>query len=168
MNDFDWSKTRIHHFPPIKIIHARCERASNGIRPSFVIIPVYFAGYGHSTPMTIGGKLFCMLYALAGIPLGLVMFQVCTHFTLFQTQTVYSSRSANVSTRLRQKCYACWNAALVCIRSSRIWIWYWRRAGADRCWWLPERMPFIDSKAGIISTHSIMCFRRSRLLVGGG
>ncbi|KAH7704789.1 Protein SUP-9 [Aphelenchoides avenae] len=32
-------------------------------------------GYGHSTPMTIGGKMFCMFYALAGIPLGLVMFQ---------------------------------------------------------------------------------------------
>lgn len=32
-------------------------------------------GYGHSCPMTIGGKIFCMFYALAGIPLGLVMFQ---------------------------------------------------------------------------------------------
>ncbi|KAI6184468.1 hypothetical protein M3Y97_00599500 [Aphelenchoides bicaudatus] len=32
-------------------------------------------GYGHSTPSTIGGKCFCILYALAGIPLGLVMFQ---------------------------------------------------------------------------------------------
>jgi potassium channel subfamily K protein 9 len=32
-------------------------------------------GYGHSTPMTVGGKMFCMFYALAGIPLGLVMFQ---------------------------------------------------------------------------------------------
>lgn len=25
--------------------------------------------------MTVGGKMFCMFYALAGIPLGLVMFQ---------------------------------------------------------------------------------------------
>ncbi|GAB6019418.1 hypothetical protein CHUAL_000999 [Chamberlinius hualienensis] len=32
-------------------------------------------GYGHSTPMTMGGKAFCMIYALIGIPLGLVMFQ---------------------------------------------------------------------------------------------
>lgn len=32
-------------------------------------------GYGHSTPATYGGKTFCMFYALAGIPLGLVMFQ---------------------------------------------------------------------------------------------
>lgn len=32
-------------------------------------------GYGHSTPVTIGGKAFCMGYAMVGIPLGLVMFQ---------------------------------------------------------------------------------------------
>ncbi|XP_035222465.1 two pore potassium channel protein sup-9-like isoform X2 [Stegodyphus dumicola] len=35
----------------------------------------HFQGYGHSTPATWGGKTFCMFYALAGIPLGLVMFQ---------------------------------------------------------------------------------------------
>ncbi|XP_046806369.1 two pore potassium channel protein sup-9 isoform X3 [Lucilia cuprina] len=32
-------------------------------------------GYGHSTPSTVGGKLFTMCYAIVGIPLGLVMFQ---------------------------------------------------------------------------------------------
>ncbi|KAL3892052.1 hypothetical protein ACJMK2_004292 [Sinanodonta woodiana] len=31
--------------------------------------------YGHSTPQTVGGKIFCMFYALAGIPLCIVMFQ---------------------------------------------------------------------------------------------
>nr|XP_054761074.1 potassium channel subfamily K member 9-like [Lytechinus pictus] len=31
--------------------------------------------YGHSAPLTIGGKIFCMIYALVGIPLNLVMFQ---------------------------------------------------------------------------------------------
>ena len=34
-----------------------------------------FSGYGHSTPHTVGGKIFCMFYALAGIPLTIVMFQ---------------------------------------------------------------------------------------------
>lgn len=32
-------------------------------------------GYGHSTPATMAGRSFCMVYALIGIPLGLVMFQ---------------------------------------------------------------------------------------------
>ena len=36
---------------------------------------MYVVGYGHSTPKTDGGKIFCMFYALAGIPLNLVMFQ---------------------------------------------------------------------------------------------
>lgn len=35
----------------------------------------FLQGYGHSTPVTIGGKAFCMAYAMVGIPLGLVMFQ---------------------------------------------------------------------------------------------
>lgn len=37
--------------------------------------PIKFQGYGHSTPVTIGGKAFCMAYAMVGIPLGLIMFQ---------------------------------------------------------------------------------------------
>lgn len=33
------------------------------------------AGYGHAAPSTDSGKVFCMFYALLGIPLTLVMFQ---------------------------------------------------------------------------------------------
>lgn len=36
---------------------------------------LFCIGYGHSTPATIGGKLFTMFYAIVGIPLGLIMFQ---------------------------------------------------------------------------------------------
>lgn len=32
-------------------------------------------GYGHSAPETMAGRLFCILFALAGIPMGLIMFQ---------------------------------------------------------------------------------------------
>ena len=39
------------------------------------VLYIFFTGYGHSTPVTVWGKAFCMIYAMVGIPLGLVMFQ---------------------------------------------------------------------------------------------
>ncbi|XP_019880073.1 potassium channel subfamily K member 9 [Aethina tumida] len=41
----------------------------------FATVVLAMIGYGHSTPVTAGGKAFCMGYATVGIPLGLVMFQ---------------------------------------------------------------------------------------------
>lgn len=41
----------------------------------FATVVLAMIGYGHSTPNTAGGKAFCMIYAMVGIPLGLVMFQ---------------------------------------------------------------------------------------------
>ncbi|CRL03798.1 CLUMA_CG016313, isoform A [Clunio marinus] len=41
----------------------------------YVLTVLTTIGYGHSTPSTVGGKLFTMFYAMVGIPLGLVMFQ---------------------------------------------------------------------------------------------
>lgn len=41
----------------------------------FSLVVVAMIGYGHSTPRTVGGKLFCMSYALVGIPLCMIMFQ---------------------------------------------------------------------------------------------
>lgn len=41
----------------------------------FSLVVVAAIGYGHSTPKTAGGKIFCMGYALAGIPLCIIMFQ---------------------------------------------------------------------------------------------
>jgi potassium channel subfamily K member 9 len=41
----------------------------------FATVVLAMIGYGHSTPNTNAGKLFCMIYAMVGIPLGLVMFQ---------------------------------------------------------------------------------------------
>jgi Ion channel len=61
-------------------------------------------GYGHSTPNTNAGKAFCMIYAMVGIPLGLVMFQVNSKnikhnllLTSFHIQTTsISSQLVNV------------------------------------------------------------------------
>ncbi|XP_057679660.1 potassium channel subfamily K member 3a [Corythoichthys intestinalis] len=41
----------------------------------FAITVITTIGYGHAAPSTDGGKMFCMIYALLGIPLTLVMFQ---------------------------------------------------------------------------------------------
>lgn len=41
----------------------------------FALTVITTIGYGHSTPQTDGGKIFCMIYALVGIPLCIVMFQ---------------------------------------------------------------------------------------------
>jgi potassium channel subfamily K member 9 len=42
----------------------------------FSLTVITTIGYGHSTPHTAMGKAFCMIYAIFGIPLCLVMFQV--------------------------------------------------------------------------------------------
>ncbi|XP_021946174.1 two pore potassium channel protein sup-9 [Folsomia candida] len=41
----------------------------------FATVVLAMIGYGHSTPSTVAGRAFCMLYAAIGIPLGIVMFQ---------------------------------------------------------------------------------------------
>ncbi|KAM9779285.1 potassium channel subfamily K member 3a [Syngnathus typhle] len=41
----------------------------------FAITVITTIGYGHAAPSTDEGKAFCMIYALLGIPLTLVMFQ---------------------------------------------------------------------------------------------
>lgn len=41
----------------------------------FATVVLAMIGYGHSTPVTVSGKAFCMAYAIVGIPLGLIMFQ---------------------------------------------------------------------------------------------
>uniref|UniRef100_UPI00358FBBE9 potassium channel subfamily K member 9-like n=1 Tax=Myxine glutinosa TaxID=7769 RepID=UPI00358FBBE9 len=41
----------------------------------FAITVVTTIGYGHSVPRTVAGKAFCIVYAVLGIPLTLVMYQ---------------------------------------------------------------------------------------------
>ncbi|ELW66764.1 Potassium channel subfamily K member 15 [Tupaia chinensis] len=42
---------------------------------AFIVLHVVLRGYGHAAPGTDSGKVFCMFYALLGIPLTLVTFQ---------------------------------------------------------------------------------------------
>ncbi|XP_065671248.1 potassium channel subfamily K member 9 [Hydra vulgaris] len=41
----------------------------------FTSVTITTIGYGHSVPQTVSGQIFCMLYAIIGIPLNLTMFQ---------------------------------------------------------------------------------------------
>ncbi|CAI4232629.1 unnamed protein product [Auanema sp. JU1783] len=41
----------------------------------FAVVVITTVGYGNSAPETAAGKIFCMFFALAGIPMGLIMFQ---------------------------------------------------------------------------------------------
>ena len=41
----------------------------------FCLVTVTLIGYGHSTPKTMAGKVFCIGYTFVGIPISLIMFQ---------------------------------------------------------------------------------------------
>ena len=41
----------------------------------YALVVLTLIGYGHSTPATTLGKAFTMAYAMAGIPMAMVMFQ---------------------------------------------------------------------------------------------
>lgn len=53
----------------------------------------FFLGYGHSTPKTDGGKMFTMIYAIIGIPIGLVMFNsIGERFNYFSSTVINKVR----------------------------------------------------------------------------
>ncbi|KAL8619409.1 hypothetical protein ACOMHN_057051 [Nucella lapillus] len=70
----------------------------------FALTVVTTIGYGHSTPQTYGGKIFCMFYAISGIPLCIVMFQsvgerlnTFVTFLLRQIKKVFKLHNTEVS-----------------------------------------------------------------------
>ncbi|KAM9798576.1 potassium channel subfamily K member 3a [Neosynchiropus ocellatus] len=70
----------------------------------FAITVITTIGYGHAAPSTHEGKWFCMLYALLGIPLTLVMFQsvgerinTCVRYLLHRLKKCLGMRRTEVS-----------------------------------------------------------------------
>ncbi|XP_023652406.1 potassium channel subfamily K member 15-like [Paramormyrops kingsleyae] len=70
----------------------------------FAITVITTIGYGHAAPGTDAGKVFCMFYAVLGIPLTLVMFQslgermnTVMRFLLRRLKACLGLRNTNVS-----------------------------------------------------------------------
>ncbi|KAK3578898.1 hypothetical protein CHS0354_035518 [Potamilus streckersoni] len=70
----------------------------------FSLTLVTAIGYGHSTPQTVGGKVVCMFYSLAGIPLCIIMFQsvgerlnVFVTYVMKQIKKCFRLKKAEVS-----------------------------------------------------------------------
>ena len=82
------------------------------------IFNVFLPGFGYSTPKTVGGKVFCMFYALVGIPLNLIMFQsigerlnIFVTFVLKHFKKCFRFKSSEVSQT---------NLIFVCVNMSSI------------------------------------------------
>ncbi|XP_057682767.1 potassium channel subfamily K member 15 [Corythoichthys intestinalis] len=70
----------------------------------FAITVITTIGYGHAAPGTDAGKVFCMFYAVLGIPLTLVMFQslgermnTFVHYLLYKTKQCIGLQLTEVS-----------------------------------------------------------------------
>ena len=76
----------------------------------FCTVVVTTVGYGHSTPATVPGRIFCMGFALFGIPLSLVMFQSVGErvntfigFCLIKLRSILASRNVYIFREIKSK-----------------------------------------------------------------
>lgn len=98
----------------------------------------FISGYGHSTPKTVGGKIFCMLYALAGIPLNLVMFQsIGERLNIFVTYLLCNIKKCF---KFKDKEVSQTNLILICMVMSNIVV-----AGGAGAFSYYEKWNYIDS-----------------------
>lgn len=67
-----WKFTGAFYYGKLKLstLHGEVVKLSSAIALFSVLTVLTTIGYGHSTPSTVGGKLFTMFYAMVGIPLG--------------------------------------------------------------------------------------------------
>ena len=95
-------------------------------------------GYGHSCPKTVGGKIFCMFYALAGIPLNIVMFQsVGERLNTFVT---YLLKTGKKCLKMRSAEVSQTNLIMICMNLSSIVL-----AGGAAAFSVYEGWSFLDS-----------------------
>ena len=82
---------------------AQCEVTLFFTRFSFL----QFLGYGHLAPSTVGGRVFCMIFALFGIPLNLMVLrhigdrvnQIISYIHYFTERKIFQRESEIVATK---------------------------------------------------------------------
>lgn len=99
------------------------------------------SGYGHSTPQTMQGRAFCIIYALAGIPLNLVMFQSIGKF-LQKSFLVFlfrwTSKYAQQIPFIKAKTFIKWSARTDHRRQSNA-----SNCRERRCWHMHHRAGYL-------------------------
>ena len=68
---------------------------------STVFLVTFDAGYGHVAPLTIIGKLFCMFYALLGIPLMLLVLTNVGRVMATSARLLYRMYTSRLCKRVR-------------------------------------------------------------------